>query len=308
MSARRTGARIVFSVAVLVSVFYLFDAHAVVVTLAATDVASMLLAVALSLSAQLFSAMRLRRLLLIQEIALPLGRVYLIGLSAVFYGLLIPGGTVAAFAVRFARLARHARLETIAAALVVDRVVATVFLVAIGVVAAAFDRADPFWVSAVAVAAACGAAAVLARRRLPRLESVAGPAPSGRLAKAVRRVSEAFLRYSTATPRQILSLVWTSLLAHVCGCLAYCAIAKGMGLDLALLTACWVRSGVILATMIPVSLAGIGLRELAAIGLLVPLGFGEADAIGYSLLIFLVTAVIVGVIGGLSELGQLVRR
>jgi hypothetical protein len=305
MSARRTGARIVFSVAVLVSVFYLFDAHAVVVTLAATDVASMLLAVALSLGAQLFSAMRLRRLLLIQEIALPLGRVYLIGLSAVFYGLLIPGGTVAAFAVRFARLAR---LETIAAALVVDRVVATVFLVAIGVVAAAFDRADPFWVSAVAVAAACGAAAVLARRRLPRLESVAGPAPSGRLAKAVRRVSEAFLRYSTATPRQILSLVWTSLLAHVCGCLAYCAIAKGMGLDLALLTACWVRSGVILATMIPVSLAGIGLRELAAIGLLVPLGFGEADAIGYSLLIFLVTAVIVGVIGGLSELGQLVRR
>jgi ethanolamine utilization microcompartment shell protein EutS len=54
--------------------------------------------------------------------------------------------------------------------------------------------------------------------------------------------------------------------------------------------------------------AGLGLREIAAIGLLVPLGFGEAQAIGFSILISLATSVIIGLIGGFSELLRLTGR
>jgi uncharacterized membrane protein YbhN (UPF0104 family) len=59
--------------------------------------------------------------------------------------------------------------------------------------------------------------------------------------------------------------------------------------------------------MIPISVAGLGLREAAAIGLLVPLGVGEAQAVGFSLLIFLVSPLIVGLIGGSGELLRLGR-
>ena len=63
----------------------------------------------------------------------------------------------------------------------------------------------------------------------------------------------------------------------------------------------------ILSTMIPVSVAGLGLREVAAIALLLPLGTGEAQAVGFSILIFLVTPFTVGLIGGAAELYRVAR-
>ena len=63
----------------------------------------------------------------------------------------------------------------------------------------------------------------------------------------------------------------------------------------------------ILFTMIPVSVAGLGLREVAANVLLVPLGAGEAQAAGFSILVFLVTPVILGLIGGAAELYPVTR-
>ena len=94
----------------------------------------------------------------------------------------------------------------------------------------------------------------------------------------------------------------TSLLTHLWGCLAYYAIAIGMGLDIPFLSICWIRSGMILSAMVPVSVAGLGLREIAAIGLLVPLGFAEAQAVGFSIVVFLSMPVIIGLIGGFVEL------
>ena len=68
-----------------------------------------------------------------------------------------------------------------------------------------------------------------------------------------------------------------------------------------LVTICWIRTGMILSTMIPLSVAGLGLREITAVGLMVPLGFAQAQAVGYAILIFLVRPVMIGIIGGVGE-------
>lgn len=313
--AHMTGrsVRYVFSVSVFTLVLYLFDANDVLATIAGADVASAVITVGFALGALFFSAIRLKQLLVLQDIMLSLRNVFFVGLSATFYGLVLPGGTVAAFAVRFVQLSRDARVEPVAAALVVDRIIAIMFLVVIGTMAIALDQAEPLWADVIVAGTIFGAGIFAFGRRssmwvINRLDNVASNESSSKLHRFGVRISKAFSNYSTAGGGEVLIVLATSLLAHLCGCLAYYAIATSMDLDISFLSICWIRSGMILLTMIPVSVAGLGLREIAAIGLLVPLGFGEAQAIGFSILISLATSVIIGLIGGFSELLRLTGR
>ena len=313
MPAVKTGVRYVFSASVLTLILYLFDASDVLATIASANVVSVVIAVGFALGAQFFTAIRLKLLLLLQNITLSLRQVFFVGLSAIFYGLVIPGGTIAGFAVRFARLSRDSPIETVAAALVVDRIIATVFLIVVGVTAIALDQAEALWVGIIIAGAIFGAGVFAFGRRssmwvIDRLDNVVSKELSDKLRRFGVRIGSAFLNFSTAGSGEVLIVLVTSLLAHLCGCLAYCAIATGMGMDISFLSVCWIRSGMILSTMIPISVAGLGLREVAAIGLLVPLGFGEAQAVGFAIVIFLATPVIVGLIGGFGELLRVIDR
>jgi hypothetical protein len=307
MPAVKTAARYVFSVSVFTLILYLLDANDVIATMAGADIASVVIAIGFALSAQFFSAIRLKKLLAMQEITLSLRKVFLIGLSAIFYGLLIPGGTLAASAARFVQLSRDARVESVAAALVVDRAVATVFLIVIGTVAIAFDTAEPLWVGVIITGVLCSVAIYLFGQRTSawltaRFDKIAGGESSGRFHRFGIRIGRALSNYPTASGGEIRVVLATSLLAHLSGCLAYYVIAVGLGFDLSFLSICWIRTGMILSTMIPVSVAGLGMREISAIALFIPLGFAEVQAVGFSILIFLVTPVITGLIGGSVEL------
>ncbi len=76
----KTAARYVFSVSVVTLILYLIDANDVLVTMAGTGIASVVIAVAFALGAQFFSAIRLKHLLVLQGITLSLRRVFFIGL------------------------------------------------------------------------------------------------------------------------------------------------------------------------------------------------------------------------------------
>lgn len=312
MPSVKSVGKFAFSLSVLAAIFYLIDANDILATIVSADPGAVIVAIGFAFSAQLFSATRLNRLALLQDISLTFVRVLLIGLSAVFYGLVVPGGTVATFAVRFIQLSQEARVESVVAALIMDRVIATVFLVAVGIIAIAFDQAEPLW--AVVIAAGTFLAAgifVFGRRLFLRmivwLENASSRDLLNTLHGVAGRIGRAFQKYSAADSGQILTIVAATLLAHLCGCLVYFTIAKSLGLNLTLLSICWIRSGMILSTMIPVSVAGLGVREVAGIALLVPLGIGEAQAVGFSILVFLVTPVVVGLIGGTAELYRVAR-
>lgn len=307
MTAVKTAARYFFSASVFTIILYLFNANDVLATMADTNIISIVTAVGLSLGAQLFSAIRLKQLLVLQGITLSIRKVLFIGLSAVFFGLIIPGGAVAAFAVRFVQLSRNARIEFVAAALVMDRIIATVFLVVIGAMAIAFDQVESLWVGVIVTGTIISVVFFVFGERssawvIDWLDNVTVNESPGRLHRFGMRICKTLLNYSTISGKQVLIVLAASLLAHLFGCLAYYVIAIGMGLELSFLSICWIRSGLILSVMIPVSVAGLGVRELTAVGLLIPLGFDEVQAVGFSILIFLSTSVILGLIGGFFEL------
>jgi uncharacterized protein (TIRG00374 family) len=105
----------------------------------------------------------------------------------------------------------------------------------------------------------------------------------------------------------ILIVCGLSIFAHLLGILAYYLIILAMGIHIRFVTIAWIRSGIILATMIPVSISGLGLREGAAYVLMNRYGVIAKESIAFSFLIFLTTILMPGLLGGLWEIGRFLK-
>jgi uncharacterized membrane protein YbhN (UPF0104 family) len=113
---------------------------------------------------------------------------------------------------------------------------------------------------------------------------------------------------SRRLPRALLAQVFLlGVVVHLMGVVAFGLVALALELDLSLLTIGWTRSAAVLVTVLPVSLAGLGLREGAFVLLLAPYGIAAADALSYSLLAFAATVLAFGLIGGVIEAFRLLR-
>jgi uncharacterized protein (TIRG00374 family) len=110
------------------------------------------------------------------------------------------------------------------------------------------------------------------------------------------------VRNARITPKKLLlGNVMLSFTAQLLGVFCYYLLAASLNLNLSLISVGWLRSAVILTTMIPISISGIGLREGAMMILLQYYGLTGDQAIAYSLLVFTTTVLAAGLLGGLFE-------
>ena len=180
-------------------------------------------------------------------------------------------------------LARDSGLATgdAVASVVVDRVVGLVSLVAfVGAMVLVFgSRWEAPAVSALfltLVPAAAAGCVVLCWPRLPgALGRWRGRLGGDRLARDLRAL--------WGRPRLLTWLAALAVAGHViAGVIGY-ALAVGAGLDLSLTDCLLVFPAMVLATMVPVSVAGWGVREGAAVGLLGLVGVAPAAAVALSI-------------------------
>lgn len=261
---------------------------------------------------QWWTAHRLKLLIDAHGLRLPTLTIFDINLATLFYGLFLPGGNFTGIAIRFYRLSKEQQsaMQT-GVALFMDRIIATITLLAAGI---GFWLIDwPTEQGAALAFMALGAVALLVLLMLlfGRAE-VPVVAPMRRLLLGFGGKKLASLRSAmldqAAMKRGKLALVFLlSCGVHVLGVLAYWMLAQSMGIELSWVTIGWVRSTMILATMIPLSVSGLGLREGATIAVLAQFGNAatEADAMAYSLLVFGATILAVGLVGGLFEAKRL---
>lgn len=87
--------------------------------------------------------------------------------------------------------------------------------------------------------------------------------------------------------------------------LAYCGYA--VGIDLPAVTIGWLVALLGACSAVPITVSGLGLREACSIVLLSEYGISEERAIGFSLAFFAAFPVVKGVIGGVTELVDLLR-
>jgi hypothetical protein len=296
--------------AILAWLFHQISLASVLDAAASAAPGALLAAFLFALLAHVVIADRLRRL--VEALGMRLSTLSLlqINLSTVFYGLILPAGNVTGIIARFYRMSRREpNYAGIAVALAFERVVATLTLCLVGVAFWLIDwSAD--WPALVLMLGALAALLVLHAA----LFTTAPPLPA-RLRGSLGRwwpdrlasLRDALRQSRDLSPGVVAKLFALSILTHGLGVIAYGLVASALDLDLSLATIAWTRSAAVLVAILPISVAGLGVREGAMVILLAPYGITAADALTYALLAFATTILAVGLVGGLLEALRLLR-
>jgi hypothetical protein len=300
--------RVGVALAVFALILTRIDLAGVWESLRDTSLAACFLAFGVWMVGWLIVSHRLALLMQAQDVQIGTFEALEINLATLFWGLFLPGGNITGIAVRFYRLARAGgRYAAGLLAMAGDRLTATGAVSLIGIVCWLLDRQAQRGPAIVVLVlgAMIFTATILplvAAERVRRLARWLHGGSLGWLEAPVRRAWQGFEAIARLPPRTLGLLIFLSCLAQGPGILAYEILAHALGLSLSFVTLGWVRSVVLIVTALPISIGGLGVREGVLLILLRPYGVADHDALAFSLLIFAVTMVWTGILGGLFEL------
>ena len=298
--------RIAVAVIVLVLLASRVDLAEVRAALVTTSPCTIALATAAAFAANLAVAFRLRVLLVAQDVPARTRQTLAINLAAYFYNLFLPVGGVGVAALRLQRLSQRTRGRYTAAltAMVCDRLAA---IAAVGFVGLVCWIADPHAKPVGGLLVLLGGLTAIGLLVAPR----AVPLQVRHFVRELRAGgsgtwwSAALLRLSTAlgsvarlSPAALASIFGISILAQLPGIVVFAVLGQGLGLPVSLVAMGWVRSVVVLITVVPLSIGGLGIREGALVFTLATFGVPAHDALALSILVFATTILAPGLAGG----------
>jgi uncharacterized membrane protein YbhN (UPF0104 family) len=300
-------ARGAVALALLAWLFHHISPASVLAAAATAAPAALLGAFLLALMTHVVVADRVRRLVQALGMRLATAALLQINLATVFYGLILPAGNVTGIIARFYRMSRHEpNYAAVAIALAFERLAATLTLCLVGIAFWLADRAAPWPALALLLGALLALLTLHALLFTPALARWRGGV--GRWWPQRLTALREALRQARALPRAVVAKVLAlSILTQALGVLAYALVAGALSLDLGLATVAWTRSAAVLIAILPISIAGLGVREGAMVALLAPYGIAAADALTFALLAFATTILAVGLVGGLLEAFRLLR-
>jgi uncharacterized membrane protein YbhN (UPF0104 family) len=112
--------------------------------------------------------------------------------------------------------------------------------------------------------------------------------------------------FNIISKRLVFEIIILSILGFVLFMLSAWVLMKGMHLDVALISLIWIRSIVFFITLLPISIGGIGVREVSFIYFLSLAGVSEENAFAYSLSM-LAIQLLIGLMGVLTEIFNLFK-
>jgi|GEM_PF-1686792 len=294
------------AIAVLLLVFRKVPVSLVGDTLRYAQLGWVAAALAVSLVVQLVDAARVRRLIDMHRIGLSTWDVFRINVATQFYGLAIPGGCIAGIAVRCSQLSTHERKVGAGTSFLVDQAVATAAMCTVGFVFWLGDHAERSLATGAAIVAVlCGAmlllTAVVAPARTPAILPVRWLIAC--LGDRVRVVRDALRPFSRLDRRALLQIGTLAVASNLLRIIVYYLLAQSLGLRVSLVTIGWIRSAMMIATMPPVSVSGLGLREGVALLLLSRYGIAAEQIVAFSLSVFTVSTLF-ALMGGVFEAGR----
>jgi glycosyltransferase 2 family protein len=207
------------------------------------------------------------------------GRVY--AMSTFSSAFLLVGGDVA----RALLVTRERKLLLkVGLTVVADRAAAFVAMLLVAWVAIAAEE-TPLPEGSTIVLAALTAAALLGGAAILGY-AARGRFPGGRLGRGLRAAASAVRELAGVyrrRPATTAIVAVTSVVFQVLAAAQLCLMAKAYGLDLSLAAAAVTLTLVTVATLLPVSIAGFGVREGSYVVLLAPFGIEATDAVAISL-------------------------
>ncbi len=132
--------------------------------------------------------------------------------------------------------------------------------------------------------------------------------PTGTILNKIQAWTNALLKFKELSITECLLIFIPTLLSHLLGVLVFVLLAASLNIPIGFIALGWIRAAVITSTMLPISFAGLGVRDGAMIYLLGCYGISGYKALAMSFLIFIVTVVQGAVIGGIWELLSMLNK
>lgn len=107
--------------------------------------------------------------------------------------------------------------------------------------------------------------------------------------------------------KRLLFVFCVSLFAQFLGLVFFFSLARAVDIQLTFFVIGWISTFVTIIQLIPISIAGLGIREASYAALLNDYGISPEQAISFSITIFAVF-IIVGLVGGIFELSDIYRN
>jgi hypothetical protein len=280
------------------------DLHAITTLLGSLHLPILFAGFLLYILCQILSTLRWRSLLRAERIELSLWRLVLLYFEGSFFNLMLPtliGGDIVRGYQIFRFTQRH---EASLASILVERLSGYAAMNLIAPLALVFaypylrDRAL-VWLTAASIA---GLAAIIAGLLNARLQSLLYTALHalglGRFQDILRRLYQAIRRYWERHRQALLIAVGLSLIIQCLIVFIFYLISRSLNLSVPLGYFFLFVPLMNLISMLPVSIAGLGVREGSAVYLFAMVGLGSAAALSLSLLWFTVTTLSHG-LGGI---------
>ena len=119
--------------------------------------------------------------------------------------------------------------------------------------------------------------------------------------KSLKEFSLNYFEHYKKNERLIFETIFYSLLTKLPHLIAFYFLALSLNISLSFIQCSWLFSIVFLASILPISFSGLGVREGTILLLLSQLGIQNSTSLSFSMLIF-TNGIIIGLIGGFIEL------
>jgi uncharacterized protein (TIRG00374 family) len=219
----------------------------------------------------------------------------------------LPGGNLAAGTVRFYKLSNVDKKYSEAfVSIVFDRIAATISLCTIGLLFWLIESPLRTGYVGLGMIVSLGLSSIPYLLLFGRRESSARgkyfdytkwPAVS-------TKVHSLFSSFNQCRKLSLPSLTYIfslSITVHLLGILIYYLLAVSLGINISFVTIGWIRSAVLIISMVPISMSGLGVREGVSLFLLKLYGVSGERALALSFLFFGATLLLIGAVGGILE-------
>ncbi len=300
----KVAIRATVAIAALAVLFHFVPFRAVASSLGGLDPFYVLTGVVLQYAVRAISTVRMKVIADSQGIHLSHRTLFRILLATQFYSMVLPG-PIAGGGATWVKYVQHGSDRRAAAvAIVLNRGVSFLVMLTVGAAALFIDlRRAQTWATAAGVVAGVSLLALANRRwladRRPR-----GPAGGSRIGRLSRDLLDRVLLFGRIPAQGKARVLLASVACEVVGAAVMWAFARAAGLHLSLLTVFWIRAALQVVLTLPISIAGLGVREAGLVGLGALIGVPAALAVSWSLTIFF-GSVVVAATGGLLESGTL---
>ncbi len=302
MNSRRIfWVKVVFSIVLLAVLFQFVPLSDIVDVIANTNVGWFTFALALQFLARAAATFQMQVVAANQGVSLSILDLYRLLLTTQFYSLILPG-PIAGGGVAWVKYLHHGAAKGTAAAIVMlNRSMGFGMMTIVGACAWIVERHSdrPVLVVSTLIIALLAAAITIA---LPPQESAADPSPldephtTSRLRRFWYRL---FLFRRISRPGKLI-LVVSAFMNAILTAAVILSFAFAVNVELTLVSALWIRAALQVMLLLPITVAGIGVREVSLVGLGALVGAPPSAAIAWSFAI-LAGTIVVAAVGGLIE-------